>query len=285
MSSRSLCLPVAPVFPALLGLSLALAGCSNDTQYTVRFAAQVGGQPLRCDTTYPGLGTTGSTVQLLDFKAYVRDVTLVRANGEEHPLVLEQDGRWQRDAIALLDFEDGTGTCDTGSPDVRTEVVGRAPAFDDYTGVRFSLGPPPELNHLDGATAPPPLNAPSMWWSWKAGYKFLRLDVRTRANPQFLFHLGASGCQGTPASGFTCAQENQVALSRQDFDPERSRIVFDLAALYAETDLDAQVSGAQGGVPGCMSDPADPECPALLSRVGLGSESALSGGAAFIRVE
>ncbi len=56
--------------------------------------------------------------------------------------------------MALLDFEDGTGTCNTGSSAVNTSLRGKAKAYDDYTGVAFTVGVPERLNHLDAATAP-----------------------------------------------------------------------------------------------------------------------------------
>ncbi len=263
MSRSSLLLSVLALLPLVQGCG------AFDKKVTLKFSPQVGEQPLRCDATYSGMGTTSSTVQLLDFKLYVRDVTLVRANGERHALALDQDGTWQREGIALLDFEDGTGTCDTGSPEVHTALTGKVPDFDDYTGLEFKLGLPPEMNHLDGATAPAPLNAPGMWWSWKGGYKFLRLDVRTRGNETFFFHLGASGCTGTVAEGFTCAEDNQASVRVENFDPSRHQLVLDLAALYADVDLDHVIDNQSDFISGCMSSATDPECPALFAPLGL----------------
>lgn len=277
----------------LLALVQACGGGPSETQspgssekpFTVRFSPQVGEQALRCDASYSGVGSPGSSIQLLDFKLYVRDVTLVRANGERHPLVLDQDGTWQRDALALLDFEDGTGTCSAGSPETRGEVVGRAPDFQDYTGLEFKIGVPPELNHLDGATALAPLNDPSMWWSWKSGYKFMRLDVRTPKNAAFLFHLGASGCTGNVAEGFSCTGSNAPVIALTGFDPERDEVVLDVASLYANTDLDHAIDNTTDFISGCMSSPTDPECPPLLAPLGLAADgTAQSVPVTFFRV-
>ena len=35
----------------------------------------------------------------------------------------------------------------------------------EYTGLQFRVGVPPELNHLDAAVAPAPLNDPGLWWA------------------------------------------------------------------------------------------------------------------------
>lgn len=255
--------------PLVLALALPASLCGNRKQYTLRFAAQVGSEPLRCDASYPGIGLSGTELQLLDFKAYVRDIALVRANGEKYGLTLLEDGPWQHEGIALLDFEDGTGTCNTASPETRTEVVGRAAGHDDYVGVQLTLGVPEELNHLHLDRAEPPLDQPGMWWSWKAGYRFLRLDVRTRSNAAWSFHLGADGCQGTPAEGFQCAATHEATVLVSDFDPETGRIVFDLAALFAQTDLDAPAGHVTEPAVGCMSEVTDPDCPPLLRHVGI----------------
>lgn len=274
-----LLLSALPLLPACGGEG------SSEKQFTVKFSPQVGEQSLRCDTAYAGIGKTGTTIELLDFKLYVRDVTLVRANGERHPLVLDQDGKWQRDTLALLDFEDGTGTCDTNSPETRLEVVGRAPDFTDYTGLEFKIGVPEELNHLDGATAPAPLNSPGMWWSWLSGYKFMRLDVHSSMNATWFFHLGSSGCTGNTAEGYNCSASNQSTVSLSGFDPTKNQVVLDVAGLYADSDLDHSIDNKTDRVAGCMSGLTDPECPALFSQVGLAADgSAQAVPASFIRV-
>lgn len=276
--------------PALFLLSVlpflqACGGGVFEKKFSVRFSPQVGEQSLRCDASYPNIGKTGTTIQLLDFKMYVRDVTLVRANGEKHPLKLEQDGKWQRDAIALLDFEDGTGTCDTGSPETHVEVVGEAPDFNDYTGLEFKVGIPEEMNHLNGSVAPPPLNSSRMWWSWKGGYKFVSLEVRSTRNASWFFHLGASGCTGSTAEGYTCASTNQSTVALNGFNPEENQVVLDLAALYAGSDLDHAVDNKTDHTAGCMSSLSDPECAALFSQVGLTADgSPTDVPATFIRM-
>lgn len=270
----------------VLAVPSLLLACVGERQLTLQFAAQVRGEPLRCDASYENIGASGTTLQLQDFKAYVHNVALVRRNGEKYFLVLEQDGRWQRDTVALLDFEDGTGTCNTGSPEVRTEVVGLVPDFDDYTGVEFTLGVPSELNHRNVEWVDPPLNDPSMWWSWTYGYRFLRLDVRSGGNRSYVFHVRADGCTGTPDTGVDCSAENQGTIFLTGFVPGQSRVVFDVGALFAHTDFDSSGDGMADPVTGCLSSADDPECASLFPQVGLGSGAQAPGAAdAFIRVE
>ncbi|WP_257458674.1 MbnP family copper-binding protein [Archangium lipolyticum] len=277
-------LPAVLMLP-MLALLQACGGESAGKKFSVRFSPQVGEQALRCDASYPGIGKTGTTVRLMDFKLFVRDITLVRANGEKHALALDQDGTWQHKAIAMLDFEDRTGTCETGTPATRFEVVGHAPDFEDYTGLEFKVGVPEELNHLNTTTAPPPLNNMGMSWGWTGGYKFLHLDVSTGKNPEFSFHLGASGCTGNTAEGYSCAASNQATVALSGFHPEHNQVVLDLAALFADTDLDRAIDHKTDFVTGCMSSTTDPECPALFAQVGLAADgTAQAVPASFIRV-
>jgi uncharacterized repeat protein (TIGR04052 family) len=253
----------------------ALSGCGGSDEdvisktFALSFVAKVGDRPFSCTDTFDGVGTTGSSVNALDFRMYVYDVRLVRGDGSEEPLALDQDGQWQRDKIAFLDFEDGTGSCETGSPETRTEVVGTAPA-GDYAGIRFNVGLPPEMNHLDAATAPAPLNIPGMWWSWKGGYKFVRLDLVSTMNPTYFFHLGSTKCEGTVSEGYSCAADNLADIRIDGVDPDSSTIVFDIARFYAASDLDHQVDGETDRTSGCMSFEGDPECPPVFNALGMG---------------
>ncbi|MDI1477290.1 MbnP family copper-binding protein [Polyangium sp. y55x31] len=273
-----------PIRRAMLGVILLAAstGCgSQDEEIAQRsvaleFAAKVGGEPFACGATFTGLGSTKTTANPLDFRMYVHDVRLVRPDGSEAPIALEQDGRWQRDDIAFLDFEDGTGTCETGSPETRTQIVGDVPA-GEYVGVAFNVGLPPEMNHLDAATAPAPLNIPGMWWSWKGGYKFVRLELRTTANPTYFFHLGSTSCEGSVKDGFSCAASNQAEIRLDGFDPDTKSIVFDIASFYAGSDLDLQIDPMTDGVSGCMAFAGDPECPPVFEALGMSFEGQTPG--------
>lgn len=256
---------------------LALQGCGGDQTHTITFAATAGARPFDCGTAFDGIGTTQTAVEPLDFRIYVHDVTLVRSGGGRVPLALVPDGKWQSDRVALLDFEDGSGTCKTGSLDVNGKVVGIAPAHQDYVAVEFKVGVPDDLNHLDAPTAEPPLNLPGMWWSWAGGYRFIKLDVKSRKNEEWFFHLGSTECEGKTASGYQCKFGNQVSVRLDGFDPARNRVVLDVEALYASSDLDAQVDMVTDFLPGCMAFSGDPECQPLFDQMGMIFESPAPG--------
>jgi uncharacterized repeat protein (TIGR04052 family) len=255
-----------------------LAGCGGgDTETTearlvrheIRFRAEVNGEPFTCGREYPGVGTPAATFVASDFRFYVHDVRLVAGDGAEVPLVLDEDA-FQHDGVALLDFEDAGPTCDTGSPELHPAITGTAPDRP-YRGVRFVLGVPAEKNHVDPTLAPAPLNLTAMFWTWRGGYKFLRVDGRPAAAPEagYHVHLGSTGCPGTvptdpPAQ--PCTNPNRVEISLDGFDPVTGTVVADIGAVLAGSDIAANTEGTS---PGCMSAPDDPDCAAILPRLGL----------------
>lgn len=123
-----------------------------------------------------GLGTTAAergAPRLSPLTSTTR--RLVRADGTYVALALTGRRHSQRAGLALLDFEDKTGTCANGTEEVNTELRGTAPA-GTYTGAKFSVGVPDSENFKDPATAPSPLNLSELFWSWASGYKFARID-------------------------------------------------------------------------------------------------------------
>ena len=257
----------------LLSLLVACTGGTTDSgadgteAVTIPFRASVGGAPFACGTTYDGVGTTGVTIDPLDFRLYVYDVELIDAEGVATTVDLEQDREWQYQNIALLDFEDGTGSCATGSPNVNAQIVGTLPE-GDYTGVSFMVGIPPELNHIDAATAPAPLNDTGLWWAWTSGYKFARIDVATTANPSFFFHLGATDCTADDAGEYACVLDNVAPVSL-DLDVATEVVAIDLLDFYVDNNLEEPVDYVTDFISGCMAFGGDPECEGLMPKLGL----------------
>ncbi|AKU95467.1 hypothetical protein AKJ09_02131 [Labilithrix luteola] len=263
-----------------------ISGDAGDA-VTIGFEARVGADRFSCSKLAAGMGTTAATIEPLDFRVYVHDVRLIRDDGVDVPLTLASDGKWQYQNLALLDFEDKSGTCINGTTDVNTTLRGSI-ASGSYTGIKFEIGVPFELNHADVATAPSPLNLSGLFWSWNGGYKFARIDGRSPAvdagmsmdagmpmdggmemdESVFSIHLGSTDCQGDPANGgvvTSCERPNVGEVVLRGFDPTKKTILVDYKALVAGNDLTTN----GGGAPGCMSGTTDPECPALLARFGI----------------
>jgi uncharacterized repeat protein (TIGR04052 family) len=269
------------------GILGCLASCASDAagpeNFAVSFAPLVGREPFACTKKYEGIGTSKTSFEPLDFRMYVTDVALLRADGSEVPLNLTTDNQWQSGKFALLDFEDASGTCTGGTKEVNLTLRGTAPQ-GTYTGIAFSIGIPEENNHIDAATARAPLNAPGMWWSWSGGYKYLRLDVATPKNTGYYLHLGATKCTGSVGKGFTCAAGNRPRIVLKGFDVTKGKVELDVASLWSDVDLNAQIDGKTDSVPGCMAFPGDPECPAVFAKLGLATDGTPLSTQSFFRV-
>lgn len=243
----------------------------GDLQISLNFGASIAGQPAACGQTYESVGSEASTVEIQDLRFYVSGIELLDADGNATAITLEQDGLWQYQDVALLDFEDGSAACqDSGTAELNHAVIGTAPA-GDYAGVRFTLGVPFDLNHQDVANAPSPLNLPSMFWVWQGGYKFARVDLRND-NPEdnaWYWHQGSTGCSSDgpeqPPSD-PCLRSNRLTVEFPAFDWASQTIVLDIGTLLESVDASQNTPMTS---PGCMSAPDDPECMALFPNLGL----------------
>ena len=174
--NRSILLAIA----IILGAYSQVRAQSDTKEVAINFEGWVRNEEFVCGESYEGIGVSESTITPSDFRFYVSDIALIDEDGNAVPLELEQDGKWQYQNTALLDFEDGTNSCDNGTAEVNTTVVGTVPE-GNYQGLQFTMGVPEDLNHEDAAIAPSPLNLTSMWWNWQGGYKFLRVELETEA--------------------------------------------------------------------------------------------------------
>jgi len=280
----------------VLTLPLLLLGCTgkpDDTAdsgalvnvpVTVAFRGVAGAADFSCEAPATGIGSTSTTWTPLDFRFYVHGFELLDASGAATPLTLTQDGLWQVEDVALLDFEDRGGTCINGTPETNSVVTGEAPA-GTWTGLRFRLGVPFALNHGDVATAPSPLNVSTLFWSWQMGYKFARIDGRTTGlDDGAIFHLGSTGCMTDDQGEVTgCDAENVATITLDGFDPGAGTVIADLAGLFQGVDMDTNA----GGDSVCMSGGTDPECGQIFANLGLdfGGTAGNPAAQSFFRAE
>lgn len=238
---------------------------------SVAFKAVAGDEDIACGITYT-LGSAETDVTLLDFRFYVHNLRLVTNTGEEVALTLEQNN-WQNGNVAMLDFQNKASTCSGADKPLHTTITGTVPdGSKTFTGVRFTVGVPEDRNHLLNSEQPSPLNATGMFWSWRAGYKFMRLDVapvgggvRPDASTftAWNIHLGSTNC--TEVVPYVCANINRPQIALENFDPASNSIQLDYAVLVANSHLAEDAGGAAG----CMSGTTDPECPEVFTALGL----------------
>ncbi len=255
-----------------------------DREVTLSFAAMVGDRPFACGEEYPHIGTTDSKIRPRDFRFYVSNVRLVDRSGKEVPVTLKQDGLWQLDDVALLDFENGAGGCSNGTPQTNTAVRGTVPECQ-YGEIRFEMGIPFHKNHLDVTAQPSPLNITALYWAWNSGHKFARLDFSSMGQPRGVaVHLGSTGCTPDATSSTiptTCANPNRPAVRIAGFDPDKDHVVADLAALLRDANVDVRGEHFAG----CMSGPNDPSCQPMFAALGLPFGQSPAGEQRFFRLQ
>jgi uncharacterized repeat protein (TIGR04052 family) len=297
---------------ALLVSTLLLNVAFAHQEVTLNFTLKAGDTAVACGQRV-ALGATQNMSELLDARLYVSKVRVITESGEEFPVELEQDGVWQYENIALLDFENATGACQ-GTPETNTQVIGETEADDPITGVAFTVGIPEELNHLDAAMAASPLNVTDMWWAWLFGYKFMKIDLtsggmmmaeqpaesETSGDAEasgghgdslqngWFIHLGSTGCVGEDfvfPPDAPCANPNRIEVKLNNIDVTTHTVVLDLNKLLQRVDVSRSLRLEP---PGCMSEATDPDCLALFTTgfgLSLKSGQQLVESPTFFRVE
>lgn len=264
---------------ALVGFShwIAISSCTEPSQrerVQIRTAAMIGTQVAECARSY---SRWGKTFGLADARLYVSRVELLHQESMTWELLELEDNPWQSAGVALLDFENAQGACaDFGTASVNAQLVGTLPE-GRYIGLRFTLGLPQEDNHIDPATTRGPLAEPGMFWTWQAGYKFVKVDVKVDGSPGAApvrnnIHLGSTGCTSLapmiPPTG-TCTRPNlaRVTLFPFDFRTERVEIALDSLLAPVLTQDDARA-------PNCMGGPSEPaHCETVMRIFGLEPQS------------
>jgi uncharacterized repeat protein (TIGR04052 family) len=200
------------------------------------------------------LGPESDAVQRLQF--YVSNVQLLQGNGSWERLALSAVPPWQSEQVALLDLKGP-------QPERHFEVTGTA-AGGSYSGVRFIVGVPFDLNHANPLTASAPLNRAELFWSWQSGYKFLRVELTDQEHAS-AFHLGSTGCSSASAlrpPQLPCKQPNVIRVELRGFDPVSQPIEIHLSQLVAALRQSNQAA--------CTGDyESDPACAAAFALTGL----------------
>lgn len=263
---------------ALGFLIVGLSSCANDAEnprelntqdVSIAFQAILGDADFESGTCVEGIGDNQRALNVSDLRFYIGDVEARRTDADETWESLQlHDRPWQGEGITLIDLAD-TET-ESGSAGVNNYINGQLPD-GDYDRLRFTLGVPFELNHSDFAVAPTPLNVGGMSWSWRGGRKFLRFDAKpcgdTAADANVsgvALHIGSTLCQGDIMNITHCEHPNRSEIEF-DWTPGNA-VVFDIDALLQDLDVYENTEETEEL---CMSDPADPDCEAIHTALGI----------------
>lgn len=159
-----------------LMLSLALgASVSLAAPLSLQFSLYNGQTPFQFQQTLKS--GSGQELKVNFWRMYLSNVALVRPDGTELPLP----------GLVLAEFKNG-------SPTQNVRVFSADAPEGTYRGLRFDVGVPRDLNHLDASTQQAPLGVDSgMYWAWNPGYVFSRLEGTAALGGQSLpvaLHMG-----------------------------------------------------------------------------------------------
>ena len=258
---------------------------------SIQFAAQANGKDAQCGAVneIANLGSTDKTAEIQDLRFYVSALELVNDKGQAVAVTLDKNTN-QDFGVALLDFENATGACAGGDAKTNTVITGKIPT-GTYTGIKFTLGVPDTvvdtsgntiiLNHSNTTAITAPLDVAAMAWSWQGGRKFAKIEFKPtggvtnqKGTPEttddvvvssWVVHMGATGCTGSDAAGYSCTNPNLAKVAFESFDASKQKVVLDVPALLAQSDISVNQNSALG----CMSGTTDKECPAVFDTLGL----------------
>lgn len=225
------------------------------------------------------LGNPKSQAKIADLRFYISNVHILTKDGKKVPLNLQENDHQQSD-VALIDLENGEENCaERGNGDTNAVLQGVLQGKyrqSDLVGVAFEVAVPTAKNHSLFSAVDAPLNVQAMSWAWLSGRKFMKIEIAPKDKvhnlsddtyaPLYNVHIGRTACTGEPATGeIACANDNRIAVNLQDPNWYKKTIVLDLNALFAQSDIRQNQTGAVG----CMSAPNDTDCVGIFDTTGL----------------
>ena len=214
----------ACVFFLLGFLTVLMGSCSRlNNVESIKIEIWHNGSPLTCNA-FESHQQVWSIQQLAFFMS---DIKLFDENTAYEPPL--RSTPWQTDNVVLIqpDLNDcATKSEDENNTEQQDPAAPESLKSNDYLQfllpvdldvseqLSFTLAVPFELNHQNPLLQPSPLNLPSMFWSWRSGHKFLRLDMQA-PDKNWVFHLGSVGC--TAVSTMRSPQSECVQPNRVDF--------------------------------------------------------------------
>ena len=251
-------------------LSALLSSCSKlNNAESIQVEIWHNGSPLDCGA-FKSHQQVWSIQQLAFF---ISDVTLSGEDTSAQPPLSKTP--WQTDDVVLIqpNLHDCTSKSESHDNPAPKELVASeafktnhylrfaAPVdLDASEQLSFSLAVPFELNHQNPLLQASPLNLPNMFWSWRSGHKFFRLDMQS-PDINWVFHLGSVGCSAattmrSPQS--ECVQPNRVTF-HLDKMYTGAKLVMHLDRLIANTSMQNNDS--------CLFHSGQESCSILMSNL------------------
>jgi uncharacterized repeat protein (TIGR04052 family) len=173
---------------------------------SIEFTARYGEQALDCEMRFEHADAQWQ----LNSLAFFISTPQLQVNDDQWHDIEFTASQWQNSQSSLIWF---ANDCQQNTPyHVSSPIVADQGLLVKATKLRFTLGLPFEVNHLNPLTQQAPLNIPEMFWSWRNGHKFMRIDAQS-SDDAWSFHLGSVDCKSESslrAPKQECAMPNRV---------------------------------------------------------------------------
>ena len=247
-----------------------ITSCSRlDEAKSIKLEIWHNGSPLDCNA-FESHQQVWSIQQLAFF---ISNLRLSGENTDHQPQLSSTP--WQTENVVLI--QPYLADCDTQSAEVPKAIQDdqanslalknnnhlqfAAPIdLDAAEQLSFTLAVPFALNHQNPLSQPSPLNLPNMFWSWRSGHKFFRLDMQGPSK-NWVFHLGSVGCSAVSTMRSPkneCMQPNRVSF-HLDKKHNGSTLVLHLDRLMANTSMQNSDS--------CLFHSEQQSCAVLMSNL------------------
>jgi len=233
-----------------------LTACQSSTESVLlKFDSYFDGKSFNCSKT---IESSGSHWRLFQAQFYVSNVAFKDQQNTWHKTSFAVS-TGQSEQVALIG-----GIC--GNAFQWSTAVKSPISAKNISAIRFDLGVPESLNHKNPITQPSPLNQSDMFWTWRLGYKFARIEFASE-DSEWIFHLGSTGCHSPspvrPPKD-ACLNPNRVTVVFDNFRADQT-ISLNLDMLLNDIDMKANNN--------CQSSSDTPLCQSLFQRMGITKNS------------
>ena len=254
---------------------LVISGCSKQPEIlSLQVEIWQDGTPISCER----FENNHQQWLIRQLAFFVSDLTFSSPSGSVKPELI--DSPWQTAGLTLVkpalaecnslqsvNSEESNQTNKTNKTNKSNQtrsnnfLTFRAPInVEDSDTLTFSLGVPFALNHQNPLLQASPLNVPSMFWSWRAGHKFFRIDLQTNKQ-SWVFHLGSVGCESASTMRgpqTECVQPNRLSFRLAKLH-SGTKLVMHLDRLLKGTTIDGSQS--------CLFHDGQDSCQILLENL------------------
>jgi uncharacterized repeat protein (TIGR04052 family) len=253
--------------------ALLLGGCTPSADLTKAKSIDIEiwhqGAPISCDE----FQYNQQNWQIQQLAYFISEIQFIAPNSQQQPQLKATS--WQGENVVLIKAQlddcvvkpdsaiDPSTIEDSAAKLLRLnqQIVFESPVdLQTAKELSFSLGVPFELNHQNPISQPSPLNLPSMFWSWRTGHKFFRLDLQGN-NTNWVFHLGSVGCEAASVMRSPqkpCVQPNRVNLNLKKMH-QGTKLVLHVDRLLTGVALHSGNS--------CLFGPQQKSCELLMSNL------------------